>query len=757
MRIPTNTTITTNEAFSWAVDKRASQDFTVLQWHGSQGMDLSEVTRDKFDYVFSTLDNSGPVDLAYWQRYDSYIQYANSKGFVVNLGIAQGTTIDSVTVDQLKQLYRLIYARYGAYAMINLVTQEYNVGPMPASRATKLFALAAYLEGIDAYDRVLGLHLIPDPVRNYVDPSWSQTWNDYMVLQAGHFVSDQAKGYYWRYFLGLNLPMLESETNYEGFISGNFICSPKVVRNSAYTAIQAGSFGFGYGASGSYSSAYNGAGQSTSWGPVPDWWDSINNTNNAFEGATQMKWVRECYKLEDWTKLTPTVTAIPENFNLLVKSDEHRLFYIWYPDSVTVAAGIRLLGTAYNGAQYSVRWFDPITGNVTTATTITTGSTPGLILPSRPNPLSASISVMTGSILGSTQDWMLILKDEGGGTLPPALPPTITPTVNWDFLSGTEGWAMASTTTNAAPTITSPSSLTIDATRNKVIKIKLKNETTSVHGIVSFTTTATGEGAFTADKRKVFRMVPLDSSQTEYVLDMYDIPKWTGTVNRIQIALGESALSGTTNGGNYNMNVEMVQVGSNAPSALTSEWPFDNNSNDVISGRNATLTGTTYSTDAIVGAYSLSLNGSTDFGSAGDVLDPDSGNYSVSLWFKRANTTPAAQAVTSKGNANSLGAGWSMFLGSDDRLYVRANGSDGATTYRAGQTGPVVGNTDWHHAVMTIDRTSQVILGYMDGVRTGWVNGGSGPTRGAPASAEMGRVAEPRRSARGSGAAKGDG
>ena len=306
--LPANidTNITTNDAFKWAVNKRASQDFTVLQWHGSQGMNLTEVTRDKFDYVFSTFDNNtDPVQLAshlaYWQRYDDYIKYANSKNFVVNLGIAQGATMDLVTPGQLKVLYRLIYARYGAYAMINLVTQEYNVRPdptqaqpMPASRATKLFDLATYLHGIDAYGRVLNLHLIPDTLRNYVDPSWSQTWNDYMVLQAGHFVSDQAKGYYWRYFLGLNLPMLESETNYEGFVSGSFICSPKVVRNSAYTAIQAGSFGFGYGASGSYSSAYKGAGQSSSWGPIPNWWDAINNTDNAFEGANQMQWVRKC-------------------------------------------------------------------------------------------------------------------------------------------------------------------------------------------------------------------------------------------------------------------------------------------------------------------------------------------------------------------------------------------------------------------------------------------------------------------------------
>lgn len=385
--------VTGPRPFSWAVGRRAGEGYTVIQWHGSQGMFATDADRDDFDYIFRMVDAPSASVLRYWRQVDEYFAATSARGLVVNWGVAQHSTLDPVSLDTLERLFRYMLARYGAYPSVFFITQEYNSprGAMDARRE-KIFALAAFLKSLDPYRRALTLHTYP---LSDDDPSWDQPWNDWIMDQTGHFHSPAPQAYWWIYFRRNPRPLLEAEFNYEGFHNSWLNINDVVIRNSAYTAIQSGCFGYGYGASGSYSGAAYGKGQLARWGePVPNWWDAVNDTGGRFAGGVQMQWVRKCYESVEWWKLVPVPDAIPANVHLIVKADAPRTFLVWYPYEVTLNRREKLRGVAGDGAKYRVIWFDPRSGNTTDGGMVAAASDHQLALPLRPD----------------AKDWMLILK-----------------------------------------------------------------------------------------------------------------------------------------------------------------------------------------------------------------------------------------------------------------------------------------------------------------------------------------------------------
>jgi len=82
--------------------------------------------------------------------------------------------------------------------------------------------------------------------------------------------------------------------------------------------------------------------------------------------------------------------------------------------------------------------------------------------------------------------------------------------------------------------------------------------------------------------------------------------------------------------------------------------------------------------------------------------------------------------IISKGCKSSTDIGWSSYYSdANEKVYVRCNG-DNATSQRAGQNIPI--NEDQIYMVtLVIDRTNNVILGYLDGSNDGWGDGEGGP------------------------------
>ncbi len=120
----------------------------------------------------------------------------------------------------------------------------------------------------------------------------------------------------------------------------------------------------------------------------------------------------------------------------------------------------------------------------------------------------------------------------------------------WEFntAGALEGWAgnqhISGLTANGSslagniagidPALTSDDNLGCDITSNKLIIIRMKNNTSSKWGQIYFTTTT--DTAWNEDKHIDFPIIPNDSGYTEYIIDMSQLPsKWTGTLKQLRI------------------------------------------------------------------------------------------------------------------------------------------------------------------------------------------------------------------------------
>jgi hypothetical protein len=88
----------------------------------------------------------------------------------------------------------------------------------------------------------------------------------------------------------------------------------------------------------------------------------------------------------------------------------------------------------------------------------------------------------------------------------------------------------------------SPIGLGIDLTEKSLVKIGLQNETAATRGTLFFTTVATPE--FTAEQSISIPLVANDDRVREYVLDLSEIDRWSGTLKQIRFDPSEDVNAG---------------------------------------------------------------------------------------------------------------------------------------------------------------------------------------------------------------------
>ncbi len=124
------------------------------------------------------------------------------------------------------------------------------------------------------------------------------------------------------------------------------------------------------------------------------------------------------------------------------------------------------------------------------------------------------------------------------------------------------------------------------------------------------------------------------------------------------------------------------------------------------------------------------IAGSFD-GTRYDLLDDDarhnpaSASFSVSLWFKPDDLV-STQMLLQKGNTGSSIRGWSIFIESG-RLIIRVNASNDST--QRASTSVALGTTgQWQHVVGVVNRSTNRVVGYLNGSNAGFSPGTGGPT-----------------------------
>lgn len=372
------------EVFQRQVDARVAQGFSVFQAHGHR-----PIFTDSPIGAFEAVRKPDAETLRYWRETDRYIACADEKGLVGMMGFARGDMFDPFSLNELKRLWHYYIARYGAYAISFLITQEYNIEPDKRQQhLPKLLAIGQFIKDTDPYKRAMTAH--PWARSRDLRQAWGEPWLDFIMLQAGHRRFESAKAYHEIWQRTEPKPFIESEANYEGFASTNFVVNAAAIRRSAYTAIQAGSFGFTYGAQGLYAGVLDRKQPLTTarWGPVLTWEEGL-----ALPGGAQLQHLRECYESVAWWRLRPLADAIqPATANVLVKVEPPDTFLLYYVSSKSASGEFWLKGVP-DGARYETAWFDPRTGKRSPLRSLV-ATDGGLKLPARPD----------------AQDWMLILR-----------------------------------------------------------------------------------------------------------------------------------------------------------------------------------------------------------------------------------------------------------------------------------------------------------------------------------------------------------
>jgi hypothetical protein len=161
---------------------------------------------------------------------------------------------------------------------------------------------------------------------------------------------------------------------------------PADVRRSAYRAIQAGCFGYSYGAQGLWYPTQNAQDKTFSnYGTSLPWRESARRP-----GAEQMGILRRFYESVEWWRLEPkpvrVAASVPEADRPLAQAAARELYVVYFPENFPLRQSA-VLDEAHGS--FSAEWYDPRTGE-----TRKVARTTGPQLPPRPD----------------SQDWLLVLR-----------------------------------------------------------------------------------------------------------------------------------------------------------------------------------------------------------------------------------------------------------------------------------------------------------------------------------------------------------
>ncbi|MEU1071266.1 sialidase family protein [Streptomyces sp. NPDC005878] len=132
----------------------------------------------------------------------------------------------------------------------------------------------------------------------------------------------------------------------------------------------------------------------------------------------------------------------------------------------------------------------------------------------------------------------------------------------------------------------------------------------------------------------------------------------------------------------------------------------------------------------------LVLDGTGDYADVpyGRTLDPGSGDFTYTLWFKYAATAASRQQALfwAYGQGSAKPQVWLRAQPADDRLYAWVQGADGGAwlTLTDPSPGAAFGDDQWHHAALI--RSGAQIRLTVDGTVTGTATGVAGAVTDAP-------------------------
>jgi hypothetical protein len=319
--------LSTREEWDEYLAARARQRFTAVQFVMTQ---WRAGRRDEAGRTaFSVDGGTVRVDPAFFRRMDERVAAVNRHGLIAAPVLLWALTSrdkespgESLDPGQVILLARYMVARYNAYAVCWLLGGD---GDYRAAQADKWKRIGrgAFPEGFDR--RPVTLH-----PRGMQDP-WpglaAEPWLDFFMYQSGH--GDSPAKWRWAATQGMATgwklapphPVIDGEINYEGHIAyqSKRVIEPAAVRRAAYYSLLSGATaGVTYGAHGIWfwSRKPEVPLDHPSTGVALPWRECLR-----YEGAAQMKILRDLFDRFAWWKLRPDRALLAEDADAADFSD----------------------------------------------------------------------------------------------------------------------------------------------------------------------------------------------------------------------------------------------------------------------------------------------------------------------------------------------------------------------------------------------------------------------------------------------------
>jgi hypothetical protein len=360
-----------NNQFKHLVDNRISKGFNLYQMYPDAAENDGGNNLRRYNWwedrqkLLNAPDSIKIKPLAFCKYFDVMMEYLADRGITIALGFGvHQSTADAMHEESLLHWTRYLVARYAAFPVVWITAQEVNVSPGKGSYK-KWKQAARLIDQLDGYNRPLSMHTDRDYPGKY--PSFLEIkdleWHRFWAMQGGHFkdnsAENQGQEYYQKYWnANPRKPYIETEANYEqlyGHISAD------KVRETAWRAIQSGSYGYTYGASGIWAMNWE-AGDGRGWENYSklSWHEAKD-----LPGSIQMKYLKDFYLSLDFHLLVPRfddpLYSVGIDYNKhFLSSYEDRVFILYSKKGEPLSGFLKNL---FVGATYTAQWYNPRTGN----------------------------------------------------------------------------------------------------------------------------------------------------------------------------------------------------------------------------------------------------------------------------------------------------------------------------------------------------------------------------------------------------------
>jgi Protein of unknown function (DUF4038)/Putative collagen-binding domain of a collagenase len=341
---------------------RAGKGFTVIQAYVLRGLGTRHPDGEISLAGATPLvdrDPSRPNE-AFFRNVDYVINKANELGLVMGLVVTKSWHVNkhAEQVFDVKNAYtfaKFLGERYKDNAVIWYIGGD----SVPGNDRDVWLAMAKGLKEGTGGKQLVSYH----GSGHTSSSTWfhNEDWLDFDSIQSGHGWAAETYGYVSRdHELSPPKPTVDMEPSYENHPTG--ANTPRIdshqVRKGAYWAMLAGAAGHGYGALDLFH-LYK-----ESDGPFPrdgfqPWRKAI-----AYEGSTQVGYMRRLFELRPWYKLVPDQSVIAsgqapgEDHVQAARADDGSFLIAYLPHGH--ALGIHL--DRIKGKKVQARWFDPRQG-----------------------------------------------------------------------------------------------------------------------------------------------------------------------------------------------------------------------------------------------------------------------------------------------------------------------------------------------------------------------------------------------------------